>query len=435
MEDLILGSNSETLGLEYIPEDIRYLHSVLVGIPGKGKTTLQLNWALRDAEAENPYGIIVIDSGSLAEELIESIPKDIYETRVRYFSLTNPIPYNPFIKYMHKPWRLVNEVVALIDQITTQASSIQRLTPRMKRLLGVAIRNCIKENTRPNIGTLCQYLEKNRHVIRDILLIKEDRFLESYEAIVDRLDQFVSDPEIRRVLCGPHVLDFDRVVDESKILIINLQGLDKRMTRFLGTLLFHGLINAVLFRKKPDRRDVAIYVDEMHNCLASQYSVENFQDLFKEGRKYRASLSVAYQDFGKIDKDLLTTIHDCAGVQVAFGCGDVAAAKMSRVFGGKYTTQQIQFQEKFHCIARVDNDIWPIETDYPPDQVRRILYDKMVYTKTDPPYPFEPRNNPPEFSTRQGAEEAAPYANMKEDEQRIDLAAIARGARKKTKRD
>lgn len=177
------------------------------------------------------------------------------------------------------------------------------------------------------------------------------------------------------------------------------------MVRILGTLLFQGLQATILERPIPDRKDVAIYIDEFQDYIASYHAVQNFQLLFREGRRHLTSLTIAHQDFGWIDSNLLQTIHGNVGAAASFSCGPSEAQQMSRVFGfgskskrdplepptvlNDATSRTVAFLPDHQAITRVGEEVKWIETYPPPKKFREIIYEEFSYKGQNPPDPLE----------------------------------------------
>ena len=139
-------------------------------------------------------------------------------------------------------------------------------------------------------------------------------------------------------------------------------------------------------RSKSERKDVAIYIDEFQDYIRSRHSVNNFQTIFQQGRKYLSGLCLAHQDFAGIDSKLLHTIHSTCGSLISFNCGDVEARKMKSIFGE--TEKDPAFLKDYNAIARVGLDTFHFTTFPPPKKVREIIEDELKWAHEVPPNPF-----------------------------------------------
>jgi len=373
-----------------------------LGRTGSGKSALLHRLIQQDAKAG--YAVVVFDPGDLARDVYEALPASVLP-RVSFFSLAAPIAYNPFARRRDEPARLENELFAIVDQTTAELGALPTsgapLTPRMRRLLSYALRQVLKD-PQANFSSLVTYLLEQRESLRVALELGAEEFAATWEGVVDRLSPFARDPRIRRVICSGHALDFGRVIDEGCILLVSLAGLEPALKRFLGTLLFNGLLSTVLERSRERRRAVAVYVDELPDFVASPHAAQNFQLLFNQGRKYRVSVTVAHTDFASVPEPLLHTIHGNAAGAVSFACGPEESRTMSAIFGGQWPPETIAFLPDYEAVARVGDrlgdNVYPIQTFPPPSRVRELA-DEQPAVADPPPDPFE------EYERRHGNHE------------------------------
>lgn len=111
--------------------------------------------------------------------------------------------------------------------------------------------------------------------------------------IISKFDRFITNRMMRNIL-GQSVSSFDfrKVMDEQKILIVNLsKGLvGEENAQFLGLLLIPKILSAAMSRadmNESDRKDFYLYVDEFQN-----FASEEFAQILSEARKYRLNLII-----------------------------------------------------------------------------------------------------------------------------------------------
>jgi hypothetical protein len=368
----------------------RYRHLYVLGRTGAGKSSL-LNRCIHQ-DVHGNYAVVLFDPGDLAKELLESLPERVL-SRVDFFSIERPIPFNPLERRCGEPERLENELVALINQVSEEMGVAQPLTARMTRLFSYALRRAMAKDPHATLASVVTCLLTERTELMDQVDIEKDAFEDTRQGLVDRLARFVRDRRIRRVICNGHELDFGRLIDEGRILLVQLAGLEPALQRFLGTLLLNGLQSTILERPEKERRPCAIYVDEFHNFLSSRQAVANFQVLFNQGRRHLVSLAVAHTDFGTVPEPMLATIHDNAATVVTFSCGPEPARKMEAIFGGDWPASAIQFLPDYEAIVRNGDHtvdvVKPIRS-YPARQrLREVVPDDSTPPASDPPDPFD----------------------------------------------
>jgi hypothetical protein len=216
--------------------------------------------------------------------------------------------------------------------------------------------------------------------------LKRD-FLITLHGVRDRIARLIQNAKMRRILCNPHRLDFNSVLDNGRILIISLAQLPPDLARMIGATLFQGLQATIFERSEEDSKPCAIYVDEFQDYIRSNYSAEMFRRLFRQGRRHRVSFTVAHLDFSFMDDDLLGAVHGNPSVHIAFSCGDTEASKMSRIFGDPNLWADILKSDDHKARIRIANEVQIIETYSPPKKLRDLP--KTIYDKPDPPDPFD----------------------------------------------
>jgi hypothetical protein len=366
-----------------IPDVRRFQHIYVVGASGTGKSSVLKR--MIDTEAKSGHAIVVFDAGDLIPSLLQSLDEAALQ-RVEYFSIEHPIPYNPLLRRRNDPGRLENELFSLLDQVTVESSTSTPLTARMKRVLSVGIRAVLREEE-PTLSSLATYLLHNRIEIMNRLELYNDDF--TVDGVIDRLAQFLRDPRVRRIICAPQALDFDEIIDQGRILLVSLAGLEQPLVRLLGTILNHGLSATVFERPESQRRILSAFYDEFQHYIASDYAKANFQRFFAEGRRHLISMCVAHTDFGAIDRQLLHTIHANADAIIAFACGPDEAETMSRLFGEEFIPAKIALLPDYQAICRVARNIMHITTTPPPPAIRAPLADHFRWEGEDPPDPLE----------------------------------------------
>lgn len=119
--------------------------------------------------------------------------------------------------------------------------------------------------------------------------------------IVSKLTQFTSNALIRPIIAQPGSIDFRRLMDEGRIVLVNLaKGLLGELdSALLGMLVLGKIYLAALSRADmalASRRVVHLYVDEFQNI-----ATESFAALMSEARKFGLCATLANQSLSQID--------------------------------------------------------------------------------------------------------------------------------------
>ena len=128
-------------------------------------------------------------------------------------------------------------------------------------------------------------------------------------------------------------IDFRWVMDNQKILLVNLAmgRIGEDNSSFLGSLLITKLQLAAISRiviPEEQRKDFYLFVDEFQNFV----SIETFEDILSEARKYRLYLTFAHQYIDQLDEELRKAIFGNVGIIIAFPVG----AENGEFFGKEF---------------------------------------------------------------------------------------------------
>jgi hypothetical protein len=149
-----------------------------------------------------------------------------------------------------------------------------------------------------------------------------------------KFENFIFFPPLRRIFGQVRsTIDFRRVMDEGKILLVNLAkgDLTEINARFLGMILLAKLQGAAMSRTdtaRESRRPFYLYVDEF-GAVATRF----FISLLSEGRKFGISLVLANQFQNQIhDESIRESIFGNVGSIVAFRTGHDDAVRLANEF-------------------------------------------------------------------------------------------------------
>lgn len=175
--------------------------------------------------------------------------------------------------------------------------------------------------------------------------------------VLNKITAFLFRPQVRFMLgAQDNSLDLRKVIDERKLLIINLGSLHAdEPKRLLGSLLLTTLENAAHSRENiaPDCRNPFF-------CLIDEFSLFCAKDsttlaqILSESRKYRLHLGLAHQTISQLSSERMQGALENAKFKVIFGTGrqtaealvaDLYAPNAEKV---KHTVEDEKQQEKSH---------------------------------------------------------------------------------------
>ena len=349
-----------------IKTDDRRRHIYIIGKTGMGKTALLENMAIQDIRAGKGVGI-VDPHGEFAEKMLDFVPKSRVND-VIYFDpadLDFPIAFNVMEKVDIAHRHLVAAgLLGVFKKIWPDVWSA-----RMEYILNNSILALLEVPGTTLLGVNRmlsdrEYREKIIHKITDPTIksfwVQEfahypPRFREEAIApIQNKVGQFISAPIIRNIIGQVRsAIDMRRVMDEGKILILNLAKgkIGEDPSRLLGALLITKLQLAAMSRvdiPENERRDFILYVDEFQN-----FATEAFVNILSEARKYRLSLILAHQYITQMEETVRDAVFGNVGTLICFRVGAADAEFLEKEFLPEFSLNDLVNLPKFHIYLRL----------------------------------------------------------------------------------
>ena len=362
----------------YISNEDRMRHIYVIGKTGTGKSEFLKDLILQDIKEGkgicfmDPHGDAVEDILKLipperAEDVIYFNPSDterplgmnLLEAKTedeKHFAATSVInlmyklfdPYktgivgprfehgvrNAMLTVMSEPGNTFVEVMRAM----TDASYVQRLLPKV---------------TDPIV---------RRYWTDQIAQTSDFHKSEVLDYTVSKFGRFVTNKLIRNII-GQSQSSFDirRVMDEGKILLINLAKgtLGEENSNFLGLLLVPRVLMAAMSRSNvpmEERRDFYFYVDEFQN-----FATPDFATILSEARKYRLGLTVANQFIGQVEEEVKNAVFGNVGTIVSFRVGVTDANYLQHEFTPTFGEDDLLNVERYHAYVKtiVNNEPVP----------------------------------------------------------------------------
>jgi len=185
---------------------------------------------------------------------------------------------------------------------------------------------------------------------------------EVLDYIVSKFGRFVTNKLIRNII-GQSESSFDlrRVMDEGKILLVNLAKgtLGEENSNFLGLILVPRVLMAAMSRSNvpmEQRRDFYLYVDEFQNFATPDFAV-----ILSEARKYRLGLCVANQFIGQVEEEVKNAVFGNVGTIVSFRVGVTDANYLAHEFSPIFGEDDLLNVERYHAYVKtiVNNEPVP----------------------------------------------------------------------------
>ncbi|WP_425449692.1 type IV secretory system conjugative DNA transfer family protein [Dethiothermospora halolimnae] len=373
--DLQVGINQSNKKPVNIPFKDRFVHSLVLGPTGSGKTSQSLiPWLNQDIKNKD-FGITVIEpKGDLAEKIYAMAQH--YGRKAIYF---NPIleacpTFNP----------LYGPEDDVIEDITTTFKMLNPDSPQffqdmneqllrnalkiLKRLKGnnatlIDLNNLLRDNGGAGKRIINKFEEYNKNRVNNKALENENEEIINYfrqdyyneksktqehtSGIRSQVDKLVSNKYLRKVLNpvnGQSDIRFDehlnRLHEDGKgeqlvICIATAQGKLRDLGSFLGYFLILSYQSAVLRREglEDTRMPHTLVLDE-----SQKYANKGMLDLLTQGRSYRVATVLATQSLSLLEEEagkgfLESVKTNCRNVFVYPGISSTDAKYYSDEFG------------------------------------------------------------------------------------------------------
>ncbi|MBI2040446.1 type IV secretory system conjugative DNA transfer family protein [Candidatus Microgenomates bacterium] len=374
----------------YLSEDDRRRHMYIIGRTGTGKSELLKSLMIQDIMAGK--GLAFIDPhGDAAEELLSLIPPQRAED-VIYFDpgdLERPFGMNMLEAYSEEQKHfVVTSIIGLMYKLF-DPNKTGIIGPRFEH----GVRNAMLTAMSVAGNTFVEVMRimTDANFLQELLPHVADPVVRRYwtdqiaqttdfhksevlDYTVSKFGRFVTNKMMRNII-GQSQSSFDmrKVMDEGKILIINLSKgkIGEENSNFLGLVLVPKILAAAMSRSdvtEEQRRDFYLYVDEFQN-----FATETFADILSEARKYKLNLIVANQFIGQIGEELKNAVFGNVGTLVAFRVGVTDANFLQHEFAPTFTENDLVNIEARHVYVKTQvrgEPVVPFSMDTTKDMVK-----------------------------------------------------------------
>ncbi|MBD3359948.1 MAG: type IV secretion system DNA-binding domain-containing protein [Candidatus Buchananbacteria bacterium] len=349
-----------------IKEDDRRRHVYIIGKTGMGKTTLIENMVYSDIIAGK--GVCYVDPhGDTAEKMLSWIPSSRIND-VIYFNpsdLHYPISFNVLEKVSSEHRHLVaSGLIGVFKKLWADSWG-----PRLEYILRNAILALLEypDSTLLGINRMLVDKEYRKKVVAKItdpvvrsFWVDEfprwnERVLqEVVSPIQNKVGQFLSTSLIRNVVGQvKSAVDLRKVMDENKILILNLSKgrIGEDASALLGAMMVTKIQLAAMSRvdiPEDNRKDFYLYVDEFQN-----FATDSFADILSEARKYRLNLIIAHQYIEQLGEVVRPAVFGNVGTLMCFRVGAADAEFLEKEFMPYLTQEDLVALPKFHIYLKL----------------------------------------------------------------------------------
>ncbi|HSW48510.1 MAG TPA: type IV secretion system DNA-binding domain-containing protein [Candidatus Saccharimonadales bacterium] len=371
-EGLYLGKSSYrgiSRGIFQGRED-RRRHTYIIGKTGTGKTEMLKTMIMQDIN--NGEGLAVIDPhGDLIEDVLRLIPPKRAEEVILFdpSDTERPMGFNMLAADTEQQKHfIVNSIIGLMYKLF-DPNKTGIIGPRFEH----AIRNAMLTVMYEKGSTFIEVVRvlTDQAFVQELLPKVQDPIIRRYwtdqiaqtsdfhksevlDYITSKFGRFVTNKMIRNIIGqSDSSFDFRKVMDEGKILLINLSKgkIGEENANFLGLVLVPKILVAAMSRQdipdQDDRRDFFLYVDEFQN-----FATPDFAQILSEARKYRLNLIVANQFIGQMEEEIKNAIFGNVGTIASFRVGVTDANYLQHEFQPLFNENDLINVDKYNAYMR-----------------------------------------------------------------------------------
>ena len=346
----------------------------IVGAHGSGKSTVMINLILPDIE-KGDKGVVVLDPhGDLAKAIALRCPPE-HADRVVYFAPAeqqeNVLGLNPFEIKEERSYEL--KVGALMDVFAHTWYGDFNRTPTLQNTLETLVRTLLVAN--PECQTsflhmllatrlddtgqvwrqkLAPYVKENPALAQNWAEWENERRLkDDIQSSRQKIKHIIASDILTAILCQSQSADcfqFQKVLSQKGILLVNLDGLDDEGQRLIGSIILTQLlVMAKLRGKAEDRVPCHIYADEFY-----KFSPQSFVTIINEARKYSLFCTLAHQNLEQLDGKARSAAANCGNI-IAFRVNPEDSGVLGRHFlsnGHVLPVDTLYNLPRFHAMVR-----------------------------------------------------------------------------------
>ncbi|MBI5077877.1 MAG: type IV secretion system DNA-binding domain-containing protein [Candidatus Yonathbacteria bacterium] len=380
----------------------RVRHMYVIGQTGTGKTNILKNMIIQDIR--NGDGVCFIDPhGSDVQDILSLIPPERADD-VIYFDPSytarpmglNMLEYDE--RFPEQKTFVVNEMMNIFNQLFDMkvgGGAMFELYFRNAAAL-------VMEDTASGSTLLEITRVLSDKAFRDMKLAKcknpiiaqfwasaekttGDQGLANFVPYISsKFDPFISNEIMRPVvLQQKSVLNFRKIMDEKKILLVNLSKgrLGDINANLIGLVLVGKITMAALSRvdmfgmgSKPN--DFYLYIDEFQNVTTPSIAT-----ILSEARKYRLSLNVAHQFIAQLSEEIKNAVFGNVGSLAVFRVGPEDAEFLEKKFAPTFTARDITHLDNYNAYMSMLVNGQPTKpfniTTFPPEHGNPEFAEKL----------------------------------------------------------
>ncbi|NCN58715.1 hypothetical protein COW99_05440 [Candidatus Roizmanbacteria bacterium CG22_combo_CG10-13_8_21_14_all_38_20] len=361
----------------YLNDEDRARHMYIIGKTGVGKSEQLKSMAIQDIRAGK--GICVMDPhGDLIEDLLPMIPPERAEDVIHFDPSDTDRPMGMNLleaKTEEQKHFIANSIIGLMYKLYDPMKT-GIIGPRFEHAVRNAMLTVMSDEGATfveivRVLTDAKYVQQLLPKVQDpvvrrywtdqIAQTSDFHKSEVLDYIVSKFGRFVTNKTMRNIIGqSKSAFDFRKVMDEGKILLINLSkgALGEENSQFLGLVIVPKILVAAMSRvdtPRELRKDFYLYVDEFQN-----FATPDFSQILSEARKFKLNLCVANQFIGQMEEEVKNAVFGNVGTLVAFRVGVTDANYLQHEFQPTFNESDLINIERFHAYMRTQVNNEPV---------------------------------------------------------------------------
>ncbi|MNY85567.1 AAA-like domain protein [compost metagenome] len=388
----------------YIPNKQLLKHMVIVGKTGKGKTSYQMRMlmSIMKQMAADPTGKNITTPsfsfldphGDAVRTVVSHMPPQLWDkVHILHMKETDrPRGLNLLEAHGQSPSNIVSEFVALIREVFAGETG-----NRMDHYMRYGLLTLLEAQPQTILSfeplfTDEGFRESVLSRVKDpslkyfwsengMFAKNQAKIAEIIAPILQKLGPFVTYPQVRTIVGqSQSSINMRRIMDEGKILLIDLSGVPEDIKKIMGATLVNLFYFAAMSRhdipKMEDRRPHYLICDEI-----SGYASQVMEKILSETRKYGLGLILATQFLKKIATPVVEAIMGNCGNFFVLGLGADDASRMAKWMEPLDATALANLPDLSSAVKCADkngvNRVFTTKFNYVPNGSDEI-YDKIL---------------------------------------------------------
>lgn len=355
-----------------VSQKVRRFHAYVVGLTGRGKSKFLQNCIVQDVITGR--GCAVVDPhGDLAKDVLRTLISS------GYFSDDTAYDRILYVAPRRRDYIIPFNVLARPDADTETYEIAQRVIsafmrtwsrtllepPRFQQIMRSALATLIETGE-----TLCSlyrlltdedfralHLQKiaDPKVAADCQTFFHNEFDQwgknrttMMSSTTNKVSALTDNPSIFYMLGQrDNQLNIRRIMDQGKVLLVDLGDCDEETKRLFGTLIVTGFEQAALSRSRAPleaRTPYYLYIDEFQDFACHPGAAETFSQMLSQVRKFGLHMILANQSIAQLSTGLQTALGNAQTI-VTFRISRADAEALARVLG-EVNTQAVKHENQ-----------------------------------------------------------------------------------------